>query len=383
MICIRKHLFLILCFILGSITIFASNKNDHDMETKFDPKTLLLTDYEPFSVFKLPEHHPHQAKFRAIDMHAHPEFAESIEDIRAWSDRLEENNIERVVIYTYAFGEQFDEIYDKFKSVSDKFEMWCAIDMDAFGTPEFAEKAIAELDRCVAKGAKGVGELGDKGFGEMYSLMRKYGKPVPTAHIDDPAFDPVLDHCAELGLPVCIHIGDPIWMYEPMDNHNDGYMNSYAWRIEKEEGILELYELVETMERALAKHPDVKFIACHFMNISHDYERLSEIMDKYPNLYLDNSARIVETCVTPRATKAFYEKYQDRIFFGTDNFPSQQMFDLQWRCLETEDEHFYHYDPNFFTAENSRYHWPLQGIGLSDEVLQKIYHDNAVKFMGY
>ena len=360
-----------------------NRKPNFDMDKQIEPKKLLLTDYEPVSVFKLSEHHPHQAKFRAIDMHAHPEFAETVDEIKAWSDRLEANNIDRVVIYTYAFGDQFEEIYDKFKSVSDKFEMWCGLNLDRFGHPDFVETAIADLERCVRKGAKGVGELGDKGFGEAYSLMRKYGKPVPTAHIDDPVFDPIFDRIGELGLAVCVHIGDPIWMYEPMDNHNDGLMNSYAWRIEPEEGLMGLYELTGTLERAMAKHPDVRFIACHFMNISHDYEYLSGLMDKYPNLYLDNSARIVETCVTPRATKAFYEKYQDRIFFGTDNGPSQEMFDLQWRCLETEDEHFYHYDPNFFTEENSRYHWPLQGIGLSDEVLRKIYHDNAVKFMGY
>ena len=51
---------------------------------------------------------------------------ETTEDIKAWADRLERNNIERVVIYTYAFGNQFEELYDKFKSVSDKFEMFKA-----------------------------------------------------------------------------------------------------------------------------------------------------------------------------------------------------------------------------------------------------------------
>ncbi|MGN0191063.1 MAG: amidohydrolase family protein, partial [Candidatus Cryptobacteroides sp.] len=100
---------------------------------------------------------------------------------------------------------------------------------------------------------------------------------------------------------------------------------------------------------------------------------LSQVMDRHPNLFIDNSARHIETCVTPRATKKFYEKYQDRILFGTDNDPSQSMYDLQWRILETEDEHFY--------ARERAYHWPLQGIGLSDQVLKKIYHDNALKII--
>lgn len=57
--------------------------------------------------------------------------------------------------------------------------------------------------------------------------------------------------------------------------------------------------------------------------MSHDYARLGALLDKYPNLIIDNSARHCETSVTPRATKAFYEKYQDRIIFGTDNYPDR------------------------------------------------------------
>lgn len=106
------------------------------------PRQLLLTDYEPVSVFKLAEHHPHRAKFRTIDMHAHPEFALTVDEIRAWSERLEQNNIERVVIHTYAFGDQFEEIYDTFKSVSDKFELWCGLNLDRFGKPDFLETAL-------------------------------------------------------------------------------------------------------------------------------------------------------------------------------------------------------------------------------------------------
>jgi predicted TIM-barrel fold metal-dependent hydrolase len=50
-------------------------------------------------------------------------------------------------------------------------------------------------------------------------------------HIDDPRMDSILAKCAELRLPVNIHVGEDRWMYEPMDETNDGLMNAWKWRI--------------------------------------------------------------------------------------------------------------------------------------------------------
>lgn len=337
--------------------------------------TLTLDQYDPVSVFNVPVHIPMHAKFNVIDMHSHA-FRDNVEQIKEWAKILDDNHVDRVVINTYAHGDEFERLYDLYKGVSDKFEMWCGFNYDDFGTPEFAATAIADLERCVAKGAKGVGELGDKGFGESYCT-----RPKATAHINDPCFDPILEKCGELGLPINFHAGDPIWMYLPIDEHNDGLTNAGKWAIDPNQpGILGLEEVVETVIEAVAKHPNTIFIGAHFLNISHEYDKLAAYLDQYPNLYVDNSARHYETCVTPRATKAFYEKYQDRIIFGTDDYARQEMYSLVWRILETEDEHFYAMKGESLTGS---YHWPLFGLGLSDEVLQKIYHDNAVKVMGY
>lgn len=164
-------------------------------------------------------------------------------------------------------------------------------------------------------------------------------------------------------------------MYEPIDEHNDGLMNAEEWKIDlSTPGILDLYEMAKTLEEACAKHPATLFIACHLMNMSHDYSYLSAVLDEHPNLYLDNSARYAETSVTPRATKAFYEKYADRILFGTDNHPEDEMYDLQWRILETNDEHFY---------GEYYYHWAMNGLGLSNKTLKKVYQGNYKKILKY
>ena len=333
-------------------------------------ESLKLSDYKPRSVFKLSEDGIRQAAYPVTDMHSHA-YVETVEGIQQWLRDMDANNVERVIVQTKAYGEEFDRLYDLYKGVSDRFILWCGIDMSAWGTPDFPASAVRELERCWRKGAAGVGELIDKGLGERGSCK----VAEPGLHFNDDLFVPIFSKCAELGMPVSCHVSDPVWMYEDLDEHNDGYMNAAEWKIDTGiPGTLSQNELVATMEEACVKNPNTTFIACHLLNISHDYDFLAEVLERHPNLYIDNSARHFETSVTPRATKAFYEKYADKIVFGTDNNPSSDLYTLEWRILESDDEHFY--------PARMSYHWPLHGLDLSDEVLEKIYKTNPARILG-
>jgi predicted TIM-barrel fold metal-dependent hydrolase len=72
--------------------------------------------------------------------------------------------------------------------------------------------------------------------------------------------------------------------------------------------------------------------------------------------------------------KGFFEKYQNRLLYGTDMGTDQSMYSTTFRILESNDEHFY-------ATELFGYHWALHGFGLSDNVLRKIYSDNARKII--
>ena len=184
--------------------------------------------------------------------------------------------------------------------------------------------------------------------------------------------DPLWDKCGQLGMPVNIHVSDPIWSYQPMDRTNDGLMNGYTWMIRVYPSLLGHNELIESLERAVAKHPKTIFIACHLMNLDYDLTRLGQILDRNPNLYGDISARFSELAPIPRFVAQFIEKYQDRVLYGTDIGYSERMFSTTFRILETHDEHFYVHD--LFD-----YHWPLYGFGLPEDVLEKVYGANARK----
>jgi predicted TIM-barrel fold metal-dependent hydrolase len=186
--------------------------------------------------------------------------------------------------------------------------------------------------------------------------------------------DAILERCADLKLPVNIHVGEDQWMYEPMDRHNDGLMNSFKWRIPDDPAVLRHDEVIATLDRALTKHPRVTFIACHLANTCHDLSVIGRMFDAHPNLYGDLGARFGELAPIPRHTSRFFTRYQDRILYGTDMGLDVEMYRTTFRLLETEDEHFY-------PERISTYHWAWHGFGLEDAVLKKIYGDNARKLL--
>ena len=229
---------------------------------------------------------------------------------------------------------------------------------------------MAELERCVRQGARGVGELGDKGKGLFYSQP----SPAYGMHIDDERMAPLIDKCGELGIPISIHVAEPIWMYAPMDSTNDGLMNAFTWRLDDQPGMLDHTSTVKTLENAVRDHPNTTFIACHYANCSYDLTILGTLLDQYPNLFADNAARYAETATIPRYVASFYERYADRLVFGTDMGTESDMYRLLFRVMESTDEHFYEH-------ERFGYHWALNGYGLSDDVLRQVYRANALRIL--
>lgn len=330
-----------------------------------NPDSLLLKNYKPESIYQIPETTISKAKFPVIDMHSHP-YAQTPEQLDQWVVNMDSAGITKTILLTYTYGSEFDSIVAFYSKYPDRFELWCGFDYTGYDEPGYGPEAVAELERCYKMGAKGVGELGDKGQGLFYSKPPAYGM-----HIDDPRIDPLLEKCAELKMPINIHVGEPQWFYEPMDSTNDGLMNAYSWRLDNQEG-LNLDEVLKTLENALEKHSNTTFIACHLANQNTDLSKLGNLLDKYPHFYADISARYAENAPVPIYTRKFFEKYQDRLFYGTDMGFEKSMYEVTFRILETNDEHFYEID--LFN-----YHWPLYGFGLSDEVLKKLYRENALK----
>jgi len=332
------------------------------------PNTILLKDYRPKSLYKIPVTEVAKAKFPVIDMHSHP-FAKGSDQIAEWVRNMDEVGIEKTIILAMATGAEFDKIYRDYSKHGDRFEMWCGLDFTGYDTPGFASSSVKELKRCYQTGARGVGEIHDKGQG-----LRSGDSKTKGMHPDDPRMDPIFETCAEMRLPFSLHVADPIWMYQKMDKTNDGLMNSYAWRLDNQPNIVGLSGMVDILERTANRHPHTTFVACHFANLSYDLTRLGALLDRTPNLFADISARYAETGPIPRFASQFYAKHSDRLVYGTDMGFDKPMYRITFRILESLDEHFYEID-------QFDYHWSLNGFGLPDEILRQVYHHNAAKLL--
>lgn len=363
-------------------------------EAQDTPDKFLLKDYRPEPIYRIPKTEVKKARYPVIDAHCHgfrpPQQADDMVKL------MDAANVEKTVIFTGASTpERFAEVRQPYLKYPARFDLWCSFDLAGVQDAGFGPNATKALEECHRLGALGVGELSDKGRGFASSSGgggrsgragssnpaaggfqgRGSGfEPPPTGpagpHPDDPRIDVLWDKCAQFGMPVNVHVSDPIWSYQPMDRTNDGLMNGYTWMIKVRPGMLGHNELIESLERAVKKHPKTIFIACHLMNLDYDLTRLGELFDRNPNLYGDISARYGELAPVPRYVAAFLEKHQDRVLYGTDMTYSEHMLGATFRILETHDEHFYVHD--LF-----HYHWPLHGFGLPDGVLKKVYGDNA------
>jgi uncharacterized protein len=332
------------------------------------PETILLKDYRPKSLYKVPVTQVAKAKYPIIDMHSHP-FPKTPQQIEEWLRNMDEVGVQKTIILTMTTGAEFDDNLRKYGKYPERFEVWCGFDFTGYDKPGFGPATIKELERCHQAGAQGVGEIHDKGQG-----LRSGKSKAPGMHPDDPRMDPVWERCGELGMLISLHVADPIWMYQKMDRYNDGLMNAYLWRLDNQPNIVKLSGMIDILERTAAKHRNTTFVACHFANLDYDLARLGEVFERNPNLYADISARYAETAPIPRFAAQFYEKHAGRLVYGTDMGFDKEMYRITFRILESLDEHFYEID-------QFEYHWSLNGLGLSDAVLKQVYHDNAERLL--
>lgn len=366
----------------------AGGANPSD-SAQISPDQLLLKDYRPKSVYKIPVSDIKKAKYPIIDTHHHSR-VKTPQDVEAQIKVMDAVGVETTVAFS-GIGEAFDGNYRLFSKYPKRFDVWCGLNMADVDQPGFGPATIKELERCRKVGALGVGEVTDKGMGIGGQLggspnwqgtrpaggggSGPRGGPAKKGlHPDEPRMDPIWQKCAELGMPINLHMSDPYWSYLPQDKYNDGLMNGFSWRLDNKPGIMGHDDLIKSLDAALKRHPKTVFIACHLANLDYDLTRLSQMLDRNPNLYVDISARFAETAAIPRFAAQFIRKYASRVTYGTDMPYTQQIFSTTFRVMESLDEHFYEQDLFF----NFNYHWPMHGFGLPDDVLKKVYRDTAL-----
>ena len=329
-----------------------------------------ILDYRPRSTLVTPEHLVKKAKYPAIDFHGHPQgMLGSVESLAQLGRDLDGLNVRMIIVANNVSGDALTRMIATINSspaMKDRVRVLAGIDFSNVG-PGWADRAVKQLEADVAAGAVGIGEIG-KGFGQ--TTRKADGSRLA---LDDPALDPIWQAAARLKLPVFIHTGDPQEFYQPVDNNNERWLelSLFPSRRVSPDRHPNFEELMKERDNLFRRNPKTTFVAAHMGWHANDLGRLGRMMTEMPNLYVDVGAVLYDIGRQPRAAHDFFVRYQDRILFGKDSYQPEE-YPYYWRVFETNDDYFDYY---------RHYHafWKLYGIGLPDEVLMKVYYENALK----
>jgi predicted TIM-barrel fold metal-dependent hydrolase len=339
------------------------------MAPEFPPPSIV--DYRPRSTLKVDAHLKPRAKFPAIDYHAHvSQFLGSQEGLAELKAHMDSLGLQMMVVADNISGDRLKTVIANVAAspLKDRVRILTGIRFQGVGSPGWADQAIKQLEADAAAGAVGIGEIG-KGFG--LSTRKADGS---LLKIDDPELDPVWEAAGRLGLPVFIHTAEPEEFFQPIDYHNERWLELALFNDRRNgpgTGRPTFEELMTARDHLFRKHPKVTFVAAHMGWHANDLARLGKMFDEMPNLYSEMGAVLYDIGRQPRAAHDFFVKYQDRILFGKDSFQPEE-YPYYWRVFETNDDYFDYYRP---------YHafWKLYGIGLPDDVLKKVYYRNALR----
>jgi len=349
--------------------------------------TLLLSDYQPKSMLVVPQTSVPKARFPVIDVHTHPTFRKKneagvplgedmglrhpVDEVLAIMDR---RNLKMIVDLTGGVGTGLATSISALQQPHpDRFAVFTEPTYDKVADPGYAQWQADELSRAKTAGARGLKILKVLGL-----YLREQVTKGPLIKIDDPRFDPMWEACGGLGLPVAIHISDPRAFFTLIDRFNERYEELQAhpaWSFYGKDFPTDA-ELIAARDRMLARHPKTTFVGLHIGHSSEDLAAASAALDRFPNLCVETAARFAELGRQPRASRKFFERYQDRILFGTDGV-DDSIYPIAFRFLETEDEYF-EYSAGSVPGQGR---WRIYGIGLPDEILEKVYSENAMRLL--
>lgn len=345
----------------------ATNDKFLEMVTAKAEVDLRLSEFEPKSMLVVPVHTVERARFPAIDYHNHLDSQHPGPVLEI----MDACGVERIVNITMKTGDQGMAMIEKYHSAApDRFSTIAWMDWSDLKVSGFFGRAVDRLEQLVEKGACGIKLWKDLGL----SLRDCSGE---ILRIDDDRLAPLFEKAAELHVPVMFHTADPDAFFLPIDRYNERYEELAAhpdWGFSNTR--YSKVELLAQRDRVFAGHPRTRFVAAHVAERSEDLTYVANMLGKYPNVSVDIGARVAELGRQPYTARKFFLQFADRILFGTDLLPDIEMYRLYFRFLETADEYFPY--PSHASRQGR---WNIYGIDLPDEVLKKVYRENALALL--
>lgn len=323
--------------------------------------------YDPNSTLVVPEHPTYQAKFPFIDVHSH-HWRLAQADLGKLVGEMDSLNMKIIVNLSGGGGRRLSDQTKHIKASNQeqRIVVFTNINLSSIDEPDWTVETVKQIEYDVANGARGLKIYKSQGMTNKDSAGNRI-------RINDPRIDPIWAKCGELGIPVLIHSADPKSFWAPQDEKNERWLELKLRpnRKRSDDNPAPWETIIGEQHDIFRKHPNTKFINAHMGWYPNNLGKLGELLDTYPNMYVEIGAVIAELGRQPRNANKFFEKYQDRVLFGKDSYKPEE-YPTYFRVLETDDEYFPYY---------KKYHafWRMYGLNLPDEILKKLYYKNALK----
>ncbi|MDX1478448.1 MAG: amidohydrolase family protein [Saprospiraceae bacterium] len=325
--------------------------------------------YDPPSTLVVPENPRPRAKFPFIDIHSH-QWRMADGDLSGLAAAMDSLNMQIVVNLSGRNSQILKRMTENIDSqgYAKRMVVFSNIDFRTIDEYDWEEQTMKQLDYDVSNGARGLKIYKSQGMSHVDSK----GQRIPLNH---PKLDAIWNKCGELGIPVLIHAADPKPFWMPHDSLNERWLELKLrpGRKRAHDDPAPWETIIGEQHDIIRRHKNTKFINAHFGWYANDLQKLGELLDEMPNMYVETGAIIAELGRQPRMARKFFEQYQDRILFGKDSFQPSE-YPTYFRVLETADEYFPYY---------KRYHafWRMYGLDLPDDILKKVYYKNALRIV--
>ena len=288
---------------------------------------------------------------RIIDAHNHPNW--SGKDVAALVRNMDEHGIQKCWLLSWEIPLAEYDAEPYYYKVMDPRGIAAPLDM-------IVEEAKAYPDRFIRGWAPD--------FRDRYARMRLYqavkmhgvkvyGELKLRTRYDHPDGIAMYRYCAELGLPVVLHLECPEYTFAALSKSPESWPFWYGGDISVVDNMCRLCPETQFLGHAPGFWREISGDAAE------DPERYSkgpvtpggrllDLMRKYPNLNGDLSAGSAMTALNRDldVTRSFFIEFQDRLVFARDDFGRAQL-DL------------------------------LEKLDLDDEVLDKVLHGNAERLI--
>ncbi len=353
---------------ISYLIIDAINKKNNVMD---------IGEYSPISTLVVAENPTYKSKFPFVDVHSH-HWDMPVKDLSKLVTEMDSLNMAYLInLSGSGFGafsgrqELMDlnltkSLQNVNENYPDRFGVFLNIDLAKIDKPDFEKNNIIQIENAVNQGVIGLKIY--KNLGLTLRDSRNIRVPV-----DDERLSHIWETCAKYNIPVLIHSGEPKAFFDPVNKFNERWLHAREKprSFRPSDKYPSFDQVMYEQHQLFKKHPNTTFINADLGWYGNDLEKLSKQLSELTNVYVEFGAVINELGRQPSTARRFFEDYQDRILFGKDIYKMDEYY-IYFQVLETDDEYIEYYRKRHGL-------WRLYGLNLPDEILKKVYFENALK----